>query len=371
MLKVLIVEDEPADRSIIRTFLERLHEPLGPCDITEASSMVDGLALLRRVGPDCIILDHGLPDGDGMTFLRRANELLPDVTHRVLMLTGDERIAVAVEAMKLGAADYLSKDKMTPSGLVAAVSRTAERAEQHRRWLLAEEERRAFAHTAAHDLKAPLRQIRQFSELLQLRHGEDLGPDGQRYLDRITETTSRMHRLVQGLLDYATVTDDGLEPGPVSLDDVTRHVLALLAEPIAAAEARIEVESPLGELVGYGELLGRLVQNLVANALKFRGDEPPKVVISVARKDDELRLSVRDHGIGIAKHDQARIFEPFTRLHGRDRYDGTGLGLATCLRVAELHKARLEVTSSPGEGSCFTLVLRSSEYAAPPCRLPE
>jgi PAS domain S-box-containing protein len=216
-----------------------------------------------------------------------------------------------------------------------------------------------FAHAASHDLAEPLRSISGFSQFLEADYGDRLDDDGREYLDYITSGTVRMRALIDGLLEYSQVGRE--KPALASLDaslllsDVTRALHAAIADSGASIthDPLPHVEADRGELA-------RVMQNLVVNAIKFTPPgKPPSIHVSASRLDEMWCLSVRDRGIGIDPQFSTRIFGMFKRLHQREEYPGTGVGLTIAKRIVERHGGRLWVEPTPGGGSTFKFTLRS------------
>jgi signal transduction histidine kinase len=216
-----------------------------------------------------------------------------------------------------------------------------------------------LAHGISHDLRAPLRAIENFSALLE-RHGADaLDPAGRDYLQRIREAAERMGGLLEALLDYSRVDRAELLPETVDLGLLAGLALAELqdAEPQRKLQATV---APDLEVRGDERQLRMLVTQLMRNAWAFSGDE---VVVDVSgeRRDDVLRVTVRDQGSGFDMRYIAKLFEPFQRLHGAEQGAGNGIGLAIAQRIVERHGGRLWAQSEPGAGSTFFLELPIAE----------
>jgi PAS domain S-box-containing protein len=224
-----------------------------------------------------------------------------------------------------------------------------------------------FAYVAAHDLQEPLRTVASFTQLLAQRYRGRLDADADKFIDLIVGGAARMRQLIQDLLSYSRVAlkETALQPTDVQ---------AVFAQALAALHAAIE-ES--GAVVTSGTLptlradpawLDQVFRNLIGNALKFHGSEPPRVHVWAEAKDGEWIFGVRDNGIGIEPEYQERIFRIFERLHSRQSYPGTGMGLAICKRVVERHGGRMWVESEPGKGSTFyfTLPRSTSDVLAGP-----
>lgn len=226
------------------------------------------------------------------------------------------------------------------------------------RLLASNEELQRFAHIASHDLKEPLRTISSYAQLLEARHADELTPQAREMLDFMVGGVHRMHELVRDLLTYSRVERDETPPEATSVDRVLDDVLEDLSERIEGTGATV-TRDPLPEVLGRPSLLAQLFRNLLSNALKFHGDAPPRIHVSVKEtpEGDRWRFEVTDEGIGIdaAYHD--RIFTIFERLHGQDEVPGTGIGLAVCERIVQQHGANITVESTPGEGATFSFSL--------------
>jgi signal transduction histidine kinase len=213
-----------------------------------------------------------------------------------------------------------------------------------------------FAYVASHDLQEPLRMVRSYVDLLARRYAGRLDADADEFIRFAVDGAVRMQQLINDLLAYSRVGTRGKEFCPVSCDAVLGRVLRNLGPAIAESQAEVTAE-PLPTVSADETQLVQLFQNLVANALKFRGQAPPRVHVGVQERDGEWAFSVRDNGIGIAPADTGRIFQLFQRLHTREEYPGTGIGLAVCQRIVERHGGRIWVESQPGQGSTFLFTL--------------
>jgi light-regulated signal transduction histidine kinase (bacteriophytochrome) len=208
-----------------------------------------------------------------------------------------------------------------------------------------------FAYIASHDLQEPLRMVKSYTDLLQQKLGDRLGEEGKVYVFYAGDGARRMQQLLHDLLAYARVGRT-VSPGPVELMTVVGEVLRDLDVVITETHAQIAY-SGLPTLLGDREQLGSVFRNLIGNALKYRGAEPPRVSITAKRERSSWLFSVKDNGLGIAPQHHERIFKIFQRLHGRDQYAGTGIGLALVKRIVEGHGGRIWVESSEGRGSTF------------------
>ncbi|MCB7137765.1 sensor histidine kinase [Cellulosimicrobium marinum] len=213
-----------------------------------------------------------------------------------------------------------------------------------------------FAYVASHDLQEPLRKVASFTQLLKKRYGGELDDRADQYIDFAVDGAKRMQRLIQDLLGFSRVGRTGTERVDVDLESTLETVLSDLSEALAAAGATV-THDPLPTVVGEQALLQQLLANLVGNAVKFRSpDRAPVVHVGVLAHDTHWEISVADNGIGIDPQYAERVFVIFQRLHAKDVYEGTGIGLALCKRIVEYHGGRIWI--DPREGGTtvrFTL----------------
>jgi len=212
-----------------------------------------------------------------------------------------------------------------------------------------------FLHIVAHDLREPLNTVVQFAELA--RECGAATPAQADYLDHVLAGGQRLRAMLDGLLRYLVLEAGAPTMDFVDLDAVAAEVRHDLGARIEASQASVVIER-LGSVQGHRELLARVLQNLIGNALKFvPPGRLPEVKVSMQADAAEWLLTVQDNGIGIPPERLHELGRPFRRLHAQRRFEGTGLGLAICRRIAEQHGGRLDIASVPGEGSVFRLVL--------------
>ena len=217
-----------------------------------------------------------------------------------------------------------------------------------------------FAYVASHDLQEPLRKVSSFCQLLQKRYAGQLDERADEYIHFAVDGAKRMQDLINDLLSFSRVgrTTEAFES--IDLNDLVRDVVDVLTPAIEDARATVEV-GELPTVSGDRRLLGATIQNLVSNALKFRGQEPPCVDITAsltaAPAGDEWVISVSDNGIGIEPDYADQIFVIFKRLHSKTEYSGTGIGLALAKKIVEFHGGRIWLDDSPGPGSTFRIAL--------------
>lgn len=217
-----------------------------------------------------------------------------------------------------------------------------------------------FAYVASHDLQEPLRKVSSFCQLLERRYAAQLDERANEYIHYAVDGAKRMQDLINDLLSFSRVgrTTEGFEP--VDLAAVVADVLDVLAPAVEEAGATVQV-GDLPVVDGDHRLLAATFQNLIANALKFRGEDPPRIDVATSlRRDpagDEWVVSVSDNGIGIEPQYADQIFVIFKRLHSKTEYDGTGIGLALAKKIVEFHGGRIWLDDHPGPGATFRLAL--------------
>jgi len=214
-----------------------------------------------------------------------------------------------------------------------------------------------FAYVASHDLQAPLRSIVGFGQLLRKDYHGRLDQDADTYIDFMVKSATQMQSLIRGLLELSRIGRGASGEATADCERVLAEVLERLDALLRERGAEITHE-PLPRLACAPLELGQLLQNLIANALKFQAPGVrPRVHLSAQRDGPDWRIGVRDNGIGIDPKYQERIFQMFQRLHTADRYEGTGIGLAVCRKIVQRHGGRLWVESVPGQGACFWFTL--------------
>ena len=235
--------------------------------------------------------------------------------------------------------------------------RTAELSTTVARLELMNQELREFAFVASHDLQEPLRKIQTYCDLTKKRCASALDRTAQDYLARVENSASRMRQLLLDLLQFSRVAT---RPGPfkqIELGELAREAADVFEETVRKTGGLVEIEN-LPRIEADESQMIRLFQNLVGNALKFRGGESPHIRISAGPEGDGVcEIFVRDNGIGFEQQFAERIFKPFQRLHNRNEYEGTGIGLAICRKIAERHGGSIRAESEPGKGSTFIVRL--------------
>lgn len=269
------------------------------------------------------------------------------------------RMAIDVDNMRQRIVDELDTSQSARKQLAEQAQALDQQAAELRR---SNAELEQFASVASHDLQEPLRKVASFCQLLEKRYGDKLDARGVEYVGFAVDGAKRMQMLINDLLAFSRVGRPGATYTTVELDSALDDAVANLAAAIEESSAEIVRSRRLPSVRGEFTLLVMLWQNLIANAVKFRRDDrAPRIVIdcqhSGGDRDNEWLLSVSDNGIGIAEEFADKVFVIFQRLHGRDAYTGTGIGLALCKKIVEQHGGTIWVDTSYTEGTrfCFTM----------------
>ncbi|ANZ36036.1 hypothetical protein BBK82_08100 [Lentzea guizhouensis] len=221
-----------------------------------------------------------------------------------------------------------------------------------------------FAYVASHDLQEPLRKIASFCQLLQRRYGGQLDERADQYIEFAVDGAKRMQQLINDLLAFSRVGRHRDKQVTIPADDLVNQAQRDLAETLENTGAQVEV-GPLPEVRGEARLLTAVFQNLIGNAVKFRTEQTPHVRIDAeAGEDDMWVFSVRDNGIGIEPQYAEQIFIIFKRLHGKDQYTGTGIGLAMCRKIVEYHGGRIWLDTNTTSGTSIRFTLPQAHAAA-------
>jgi PAS domain S-box-containing protein len=246
------------------------------------------------------------------------------------------------------------------TGVVADITERKEAEEKIREYVeslkRSNEDLERFAYIASHDLQEPLRNVVSFSQLLLRRYQGKLNADADEYIGYIVEGGKRMQALVQDLLEYSRVSTRGQEFRPTNPNDLVDQVIQNLYTQVQESDAVITTD-PLPTVEADPGQLGLIFQNLIANALKFHRDEPPRIHIFAVRENTMWKFAIKDNGIGIDPAFYDRIFVIFQRLHTMDKYPGTGVGLAIVKKIIERHGGKIWVESEVGKGSTFYFTL--------------
>ncbi|HTU57679.1 MAG TPA: response regulator, partial [Polyangiales bacterium] len=327
--QILVIDDSADDRELYARALRRTTQVY--YSIIEAPDGSRGLELLRRVDPDCILLDYSLPGTNGLDVLRDIRADWADVP--VVILTGQGNEAIAVEAMKNGAQDYVLKSQLDGDKLHRVIYTACETRALQRRIVQQRDTLELFTRALAHDLNEPLRTIRSYVDIV-CKSGQ-LSERNKGFLSTVSSAAQHMERLVGMVTHYARLEAEQLptEREPCDANELVQQALKNLAQHASVVKHELIVHE-LPQVYGNPVQLTNVLQNLIGNALNY-GDKPI-TRITVSCKTEELHhaISVEDNGAGIDPRHTHQLFQPFKRLNpGLTR--GTGLGLALCRKIIE------------------------------------
>jgi len=362
-LHFLLIEDNPFDVELIERELRKTGFEF---TFVVVECEEDFRREIHSRLPDVILTDYNLPQWRGveaLDILRREQLEVP-----MILVTGALGEMTAVECIKNGITDYVLKGAL--ARLPVAIRRALHEKELHKQRKQAEREKEEylqelkrsnaeleqFAYIASHDLQEPLRMVASYTEILGERYRGKLDANADKYIAYAVDGAQRMQRLIRDLLAYARVSSQAKPPQPIDASAVLATTLRGMHSTIEGNKAEIVFDQLPTVMADEGQL-GQVFQNLIANAIKFHSDRTPHVEIRAQRSGNSWDFSVQDNGIGMEMESAGRIFQMFQRLHGREEYEGTGIGLAISKRIVERHGGRIWCDSTPGQGSTFHFTL--------------
>lgn len=266
-----------------------------------------------------------------------------------------ERLKTAFDALENTVSELRERESDLRTLNESLEERVAERTQELAR---SNEELAQFAYVASHDLQEPLRMVTSYTQLLARRYRDKLDSDANEFIDYAVDGATRMQGLINALLDYSRVGSQGKEFEPVDCEVIFKEVTTNLKVAIEEIKA-VVTHDPLPVVLADRSQLSRLLQNLIGNAIKYRGERTPEVHVNAQCKNGEVLFCVRDNGIGIAPEHLERVFVIFQRLHTREEYSGTGIGLAVCRKIVERHGGNIWVESKVDEGSSFYFTIQT------------
>jgi signal transduction histidine kinase len=367
-LRVLHVEDNELDAELVA---RALRKGGFPASITVVQTEIQFERELRLHPPDVVFADYNLPQWKGMEALELLQREELDIP--LILVSGALGDVTAVECIKRGATDYVLKDGL------ARLPESTRRALQEKHLLqlrrIAEgnlarkveelaqsnSDLEQFAYVASHDLQEPLRMVTAYTQLLGERYRGKLDETADKYIAYASEGALRMQTLIQDLLAFSRIGRRVSAGKPTDCNAAMTEVIMSMEAAIGESHA-VVTYAVLPVVWSEGSQMTQLFQNLIGNAIKFRGQDPPNISVQAEKTGEQWLFSVSDNGIGIAPEHIENIFVVFQRLHTRAEYPGNGIGLAICKKIVERCGGKIWVESKVGQGSTFKFTL--------PCEAP-
>lgn len=354
LLRILLVEDSRDHAVFFEAALSKAFKPAH--EVTVVGSLGDCFDAMANSLFDLVVLDLGLPESQGLetveTFFRVLGPANP-----VIVLTANSGNQIGESSLRIGAIDFLTKGEFGADQLARTVRYGLERWRQRMALEEAQRNLKSFAHVAAHDLKSPVKSIGMYATMLKRKAlARSADAEELEFIGYIESFTDQAEKLVDSLLEFSVLGDKAVELAAVDVRQVAKQAVSSLSALVEESEACIEI-CEIPTVQADEGLLIHVLQNLISNAIKYRGNESPRVMITAQISNGEVEVSVADNGKGIDSKYFTRIFEPFKRLIGPSHPEGVGLGLAICQRVIVAHRGRVWVESEVGVGSVFKFTL--------------
>lgn len=359
-LNILIVDDDAGDRKLMRRLLKQVHPE---AEITEAES---GEQALRHAGctADVIFLDYLLPDGTGLDLIARLNGTWPRAV--LFMTTGHGDGEIAKSVILAGASDYIPKSALSAEALKRMIANGLKVADM--RWRIREQqnELRLFSDVLVHDMRAPLRAIKFLSDQIQEEYLDGDLDEVARQFDLMKKSVNKTSELIERLASHINPHSEG-RAERVPVDSLFDSLRAVLAQDLAESGAQIDWQPNGQSVLCFPPEIVQLLQNLIGNAIKYSGGRTPEITVTAEPAQPGVMISVSDNGIGVPPEYREKIFEPFKRLQRGSEQPGTGLGLATCAKIAKRHKGLIWCDPQQEKGTTirFTISLDTGEIRQP------
>ncbi len=362
-MRILLVDDDASDRKLMKRLLSRNGHVEDFVEYEDAQEALEQ----EKTRFDAIFIDHNLSGSTGLSFLSEMRDMWPRAAIFLMTGLGDETIAKS--AIQEGATDYVSKNHLTAPNLERML--VSGMGEAEKRWRVEQQriDLATFSEVLVHDFKAPIRAASYLAEQI----GEDLDAgqisdvhDGLRLLKK---SADQMREMISSLSDHIRL-DREIEYARRDADQLVEGARTALALELreASVELDVDIDDDLPAIMCNGPQISQVLQNLIANAVKFSSEDSARVAVRVYGENDRILFEIADTGCGIPKEHLEDIFLPFTRGPGASKVGGTGLGLATCRKIVLRHDGRIWCNSVVGKGTrmFFSLPVNQSRVLGPP-----
>lgn len=372
-INVLFVSASAADEKVLSTLLAGDDAGAAVCLHAAATAQAFYDALYSEASYQVIVVDDQQPWSDGQTVIAASGKSRPNALQVLLTDAGQpERQATALGE------EIAAVYPRNSAGLIALARLVSKLAAQGRSFSLrhesgtietdaeedGQEDREKLVYAVSHDLQDPLQLARRYAEILNEDFESELGDSGSKVLGHLQFNLGRTQDMLDELLDYSRLENAQPDRQPVDLNELLDEVKGLYKLTLDEIGGSISTQQSLPTLVADRRQLQRLFQNLIGNAIKFRGERPLQITVRSQRVRNEWRIGVKDNGIGISEEDATRIFGMFERVGSAEDQPGNGMGLAICKRIVQNHGGKIWVRSSPGGGSVFIFSVMQPDDSA-------
>lgn len=349
-INILIVDDTPEHIHIATNLLKTLNYP-----IRVATSASKALMLIEKKKPTLILLDITMPDMNGFQLcsLLKKNPLYSDIA--IIFMTSAEDEESIKKGFSLGAQDYVVKP-YNPSELLARVNTHIKLASQSIKLKASYKELDQFCHTVSHDLKSPLLVLKQLANLLSLEANDSLSPTSKEIIKRIENKSDDIILMIERLLDFSRINQIQCFFEEINISEVFYSVM----EELSSLEPNRKIDfivSPFLPIIkGDKTLIKFLIQNILSNALKFSKNNDLTIIkVNCTTLENYYEISIKDNGAGFDMSYKNKLFHIFERLHSKEEFDGSGVGLVIVKRIMERHKGKVFIEGEPNKGACVKL----------------
>lgn len=353
---ILIVDDDAGDRKLVRRLLLKHHPD---AKIYEAESGEQALGL-SDVPIEVVFVDYLLPGGTGLELISHFATTWPRALLFVITGQGDEDIAKS--AILAGAGDYIPKSAITGQALKRMIANSLEVADM--RWRIDEQQNdlKLFSDVLVHDLKAPIRAVKFFCDQILEDYKSGELEEVEREFDMMKKSVQKMSDLIEQLARHIDTNEEGVAE-VVFVDSLFDGLRAVMAHDISSSDVQIVWDTGGLSTRCFAPEVIQLLQNLIGNSIKYRGEARPKIKVSAKKAEAGLQITVADNGVGVPAQYREQIFQPFKRLQQTNALPGSGLGLATCVKIAKRHKGRIWCDPDVETGTTihFTLCLDNKD----------
>lgn len=349
-INILIVDDTPEHIHIATSLLKTLGYP-----IRVSTSASKALTLIEKKKPTLILLDITMPDMDGFELcsLLKENPYYSDIA--IIFMTSAQDEESIKKGFALGAQDYVVKP-YNSSELLARVSTHIKLASQSIQLKASYKELDQFCHTVSHDLKSPLLVLKQLVNLLTLETKDSLSPTTKEIITRIENKSDDIILMIERLLEFSRINQIQCSFEEINISDIFYSVMEELSSLEPNRKIDFIVSKSLPIVNGDKTLIKFLIQNILSNALKFsKNNELTIIKVNCSTLENYYEISIQDNGAGFDMTYKNKLFHIFERLHSKDEFDGSGVGLVIVKRIMERHNGKVSIEGEPNKGACVKL----------------